>query len=109
MNFLSKKGLFSLTKDLRNDKLPLMDYLKEAENFYKSIEPKIKAFVPEKNRFKRLNKDAELLLSKYPKPSHRPLLFGIPIGVKDIFRVSGFETKAGSKLPPKNFDGKEII
>ncbi len=37
----------------------------------------------------------------------RPPLFGIPIGIKDIFHVNGFSTHAGSRLPPKQLMGEE--
>lgn len=34
-------------------------------------------------------------------------LAGVPLGVKDIFQVDGFETRAGSALPPEVFAGPE--
>src|SRR5438093_1081801 len=34
-------------------------------------------------------------------------LFGVPEGVKDIFHVDGFVTRAGSRLPPELFPGPE--
>ena len=104
---LSNKNLPALVKDLRNEDLLLMEYLQELEIIFKSLEPKVKAFVPENKRFERIRRDAELLLSRYPETSRRPSLFGIPIGVKDIFHVSGFETKAGSKLPSRILKGNE--
>ncbi len=104
---LSNNNLSSLAKDLRNNNLSLMNYLKELEITFKFLEPRINAFVPENKRFKRIRRDAELLLSRYPDISHRPLLFGIPIGVKDIFHISEFETKAGSQLPSRILKGNE--
>ena len=35
------------------------------------------------------------------------MLFGVPIGVKDIFLTDGFPTRAGSRLPESLFTGKE--
>jgi Asp-tRNA(Asn)/Glu-tRNA(Gln) amidotransferase A subunit family amidase len=67
----------------------------------------IKAFLPEPNRRKRLHQDLKELYQKLPNQKERPILFGIPIGVKDIFHVDGFETKAGSNLPSKIFQDKE--
>ncbi|MEV4623560.1 amidase [Asanoa sp. NPDC049573] len=41
-------------------------------------------------------------------PERGPLAAdGPPLGVKDIFRVDGFETRAGSALPPEVFAGPE--
>ncbi len=62
---------------------------------------------PEENRFERLSRDAKKLQERYPDPDNRPALFGVPIGVKDIFHVAGFETRAGSDLPPEELTGYE--
>ena len=43
----------------------------------------------------------------FPDPASRPPLFGIPVGIKDIFRVDGFPTRAGSQLPAELFIGFE--
>ncbi|HEX7180489.1 MAG TPA: amidase [Thermoanaerobaculia bacterium] len=70
-------------------------------------EPAVRAFVPEEGRFERLRRDAEALRSRWPEPSDRPPLFGVPAGVKDIFHVDGFETRAGSRLPLEALRGNE--
>src|SRR5262249_2824459 len=36
-----------------------------------------------------------------------PSLYGVLIGVKDIFRATGFPTRAGSRLPPELLAGDE--
>jgi Asp-tRNA(Asn)/Glu-tRNA(Gln) amidotransferase A subunit family amidase len=59
------------------------------------------AFIPEVGRFKRLHQDLAYLVKKYPDPQSRPDLFGIPVAIKDLYHVSGFLTRAGSKLPPE--------
>src|SRR3989304_1645800 len=43
----------------------------------------------------------------YPTPSRRPTLFAVVVGVKDIFRVDGFATRAGSRLPAEALAGEE--
>jgi Asp-tRNA(Asn)/Glu-tRNA(Gln) amidotransferase A subunit family amidase len=65
------------------------------------------AFTPEAGRFKRLRRDLTDLINKYPVPQSRPVLFGIPVAIKDLYHVDGFETRAGSKLPPELLKGEE--
>ena len=62
---------------------------------------------PKQNRFERLLKDAEELVSRFPDLKNRPPLFGVLIGVKDIFHVDGFTTQAGSRLPSNELQGDE--
>lgn len=89
------------------DKLPLMRYLDKLEAYFKVQDPVVRAFVPEGKRFERVRRQAEELLAHYPQPDRRPPLFGVPVGVKDIFHVEGIDTQAGSKLPPEELRGKE--
>lgn len=39
--------------------------------------------------------------------ARRPPLFGVPVGVKDIFRVDGATMRCGSLLPPLLLEGEE--
>ena len=79
----------------------------QLEDHFNKREPEVLAFLPEAGRFDRLRREARQLLDRYPQPDQRPLLFGVFIGVKDIFRVDGFPTRAGSRLPPDLFAGEE--
>lgn len=63
------------------------------------------SFLPETDREKRLLFEVEELFRKFS--DEKPPLFGIPVGVKDIFHVDGFLTRAGSALPPKVLKGAE--
>ncbi|TVR41986.1 MAG: amidase [Bacteroidia bacterium] len=65
------------------------------------------SFLPEAGRRGRLLSNLEELYVTYPLAASRPPLFGVPVGVKDIFRVDGFETRAGSRLPAFEFAGEE--
>ncbi|HLB50375.1 MAG TPA: amidase [Anaerolineales bacterium] len=105
MNFPST--LPALADALRNGGLLITDYLSHLESNFNSREPDVLSFIPEEGRFDRLRRDAQALLTRYPDPNTRPPLFGVPVGVKDIFHVSGFVTRAGSKLPPDLFQGSE--
>lgn len=90
----------SLTTDL-------FDQIDEIEYRFKIYEPLVKAFLPEEERFERLRKEAESLLSRFPHAENRPALFGMFVGVKDIFQVDGFTTRAGSHLPTEEIQGDE--
>ena len=72
-----------------------------------SVEQQIHALIPEPGRRERVFAELDALLARYPDPATRPPLFGIPFGVKDIFRVDGFETRAGSRLAPDLFSGEQ--
>ncbi len=105
--FTEKTNIAGLARSFQNNTFNAGEYLK---NLCKKIDNKdvhVKAMLPEKNRAERLIRDYEDLEKVFPDPKKRPSLFGVPIGVKDIINVKGFETKAGSKLPPKLFKGKE--
>ena len=99
----------TLTAALRSGELSLFAYLDDLEAHFAAREPDVLAFVPENGRFPRLRREAEELYANYPDPDGRPLLFGVPVGVKDIFHVDGFITQAGSKLPAEILQGGEAV
>jgi Asp-tRNA(Asn)/Glu-tRNA(Gln) amidotransferase A subunit family amidase len=100
-------NLTNLTHAFRNNELSPRDLISSLQSLYDSREPNILAFIPEENRFERLLKDAEELVRKYPDVNNRPLLFGMTVGVKDIFHTDGFVTQAGSRLPSNELQGDE--
>lgn len=63
--------------------------------------------VPEAGREQRLLQQARELEEKYPAPASRPPLFGVLVGIKDLFNVDGLPTRAGSQLPAGAFTGPE--
>ncbi len=71
------------------------------------VEPTIGSLVPEDGRVERLRSDAAALVDAHPDPAERPPLYGIPVGVKDIFHVDGMATRAGSELPSELITGPE--
>jgi Asp-tRNA(Asn)/Glu-tRNA(Gln) amidotransferase A subunit family amidase len=72
-----------------------------------AVDPQIEAFVPEPGRRERLLRDAEQLQQRYPDVAARPPLYGVLVGIKDIYRVDGLPTRGGSNLPPELFEGPE--
>lgn len=99
--------LAPLTQALRSGTLNLTDYLARLESHFNEKNEPVQAFLPEDNRFDRLRQEAAGLEAQYPNPSARPPLYGVPIGVKDIFHVNGFKTQAGSNLPADSLTGPE--
>ncbi len=104
---MNTQSLSELTAQLRDGRLSLLDYLDTLEAHINGREPEVLAFVPEADRFGRLREEAAELLARYPDPAARPPLFGVPVGVKDIFHVDGFPTQAGSRLPTAVLAGAE--
>lgn len=67
------------------------------------FDPRVRAFLPESGRRDRVHAAAEALAQRHPDVATRPPLFGVLVGVKDIFAVDGLPTRAGSALPPEEF------
>lgn len=82
-------------------------YFEQLEVNFDARESEIRAFLPEEHRFSRLRDEYRALEERYPDPEARPPLFGLPVGVKDIFHAEGFETHAGSKLPADRLAGEQ--
>ena len=72
-----------------------------------AIDPDVRAVLGEPDRAERVGWAVEDLLERFPEPAERPPLFAVPVGVKDIFHVEGFPTRAGSELPPETLAGPE--
>ncbi|MFI6447288.1 amidase [Kitasatospora sp. NPDC050543] len=64
------------------------------------IDPVLRAFVPEPGRHHRLHAEAGALAARHRDPSTRPALYAVAVGIKDVVRVDGLPTHAGSALPP---------
>ncbi len=92
---------------LRNGQLDLFQYLDALFARMEEVEPLVRAFVPEPDRKRRVMEEAQALVEAFPDPGQRPVLFGVPIGVKDIFHAAGLPTQAGSALPPEALTGEE--
>ena len=92
---------------LRSGELELTAYIDEICDRIDAAEPQVQALLPEPDRRARLRSEAAALQARFPDPGRRPPLFGVLVGVKDIFRVDGFPTRAGSKFPPEVLAGPE--
>jgi len=100
-------GLLENSEALKSGKISLSKYVNKICDRIDNLEPIYHSLLPESNRRSRLLKETKELENKYPDTNNRPSLFGVLLGVKDIFSVEGFPTKAGSKLPSKLFEKEE--
>ncbi len=82
-------------------------YLEQMCRRIDHIDPEVKAMLPESDRLHRLRAEAALLREQSQTPDDYPPLFGALVGVKDVFHVDGFVTRAGSEVPPELFAGPE--
>jgi Asp-tRNA(Asn)/Glu-tRNA(Gln) amidotransferase A subunit family amidase len=105
--YTASAPLGETAQKLRKSTLDLFEYINTVCDRIEQVEPQVQSLVPENNRRQRLLREAEALQQRFPSPDDRPPLYGILLGVKDIFRVDGFATHAGSQLPPEEFAGEE--
>lgn len=92
---------------LCSNQLDLAASINEACDRIDAAEASVQALLPEPQRRARLLAEAQALRAQWPDPAARPPLYGILLGVKDMFRVAGFSTRAGSQLPSELFAGPE--
>ncbi|MDG5821392.1 amidase [Natronococcus sp. A-GB7] len=104
---LYDEPLAAAADGLRVGRIDLEAYLDELEQRADVIEPKIQSLVSEDGRWKRLRKEAAELSDRYSDSTDRPPLYGIPVGVKDVFHVDGLPTRAGTDVPSEALAGDE--
>lgn len=105
--YLSPMPLAATVSQLRNSHSSLTDYVNHICDRIDAVEPAVQALIPEANRRDRLIREARALEAQYPDPAQAPPLFGALVGVKDIFHVHGFLTRAGTAVPPEALQGEE--
>ena len=100
-------SLAQLAPGLGRDDPPATQYVDAVLHRLEQAEPRISSLIPEDGRANRLRREAQAMARLYPTSSRRPTLFAVVVGVKDIFRVDGFPTQAGSRLPVEALAGDE--
>ncbi|NOX63202.1 MAG: amidase, partial [Chloroflexi bacterium] len=90
MSLVHPLPLAALARDLRSGQLDLLQFIDDLCDRIDAVEPTVQALLPEPDRRNRLLAHAQQLLARFPDPATRPPLFGVPIGVKDIFHAEGF-------------------
>lgn len=71
------------------------------------VDQVIRAFVAEPARRNRLEVEARSTKERWADQRNKPALYGVPVGIKDIVRVEGLPTRAGSAVPPEALAGKQ--
>ncbi|MBW2129331.1 MAG: amidase [Deltaproteobacteria bacterium] len=94
-------------ENLRSGRMDLIRHLEELCGWIERLDPEIHALVPGTARRDRIMEEAGRLLERFRDPAQRPPLFGLTLGVKDIFRVTDLPTRCGSSLPSRLFEGPE--
>ncbi len=101
------QSVINLSQKLKNEEIDIFDFYEKLINFHNEIDLSIKSFLPEKNKKERIFEEISTLLKKYPDKENRPELFGVPVGIKDLMNVNGFETQCGASLPSDLFETPE--
>lgn len=97
-----------LAAELADEQISLGEYFSAALDRIDEAEGEIAALLPEQGRRERLLAEAEELRRRFPRGS-RPPLYGVLVGVKDLFKVEGTPRTAGSRLPATAFEGAESL
>jgi Asp-tRNA(Asn)/Glu-tRNA(Gln) amidotransferase A subunit family amidase len=90
---------------LRTGALDPAKCLADALDRIDAVDPQLRAFLPEPDRRARLMAELAALRSDRSR-ADRPL-YGVPVAVKDLYRVDGLPTRAGSRLAASHFAGPQ--
>ncbi len=99
--------LAATVEALRDGQVDLITHVDEMCDRIERFDTQVEAILPEPDRRRRLRTEAKELQERFTNPDNRPPLYGALVAVKDIIHVSGFVTRAGSKVPPELFSGPE--
>ncbi len=97
-----------VVEGVRDGSLDLLEHVEQLCDRIDEIEPHLQALVPEEGRRRRMVADAQGVLDRVGGSVDLALsLSGVIVGVKDIFHVDGFTTRAGSEVPADLLQGPE--
>lgn len=102
LDLVRRRSLVEDLAALRDGSVDVRGYVNAVCDRIQQCEPQIHAFVPENGRRHRLLESIESVDAVRDMP-----LSGVPVGIKDIIRVDGMQTKAGSMLPSGLFAGAQ--
>lgn len=94
------RPLAPAARALRTGNRDPVAYVEDLSDRIATVESTVQAWVDGPRPRPVLTAGAAAIERRYPDPADRPPLFGIPVGIKDVFHVAGLPTRAGSDLPP---------
>lgn len=106
-DLLGDAPLSPASRSLRFETTDIETYYGDLRDRIERIDPTIRAFVDEENRWGRVDRAIDRVRARFPDPEARPPLYGVPVGIKDVFQVAGLETRAGSRVPPEELSEPE--
>ena len=95
--------LGSAVEKTQNEEFDVRREIGELVDRVGALDGQLQTMIPEPGRRERLSTEAGRLKERFSDAGKKPALFGALVGVKDIFRVDGFPTQAGSELPADLF------
>ncbi|MFC7071388.1 amidase [Halobaculum lipolyticum] len=103
----SGEALAPVARALRSGETTPREYAATVRDRIDARDDAVRAWVDGAKSREWLVAEAEAVERRHPvdDPGERPPLFGVPVGVKDIFHVDGLPTYAGSDLPPGELAG----
>ncbi|MFB6117469.1 amidase [Halosegnis sp.] len=104
---LADRPLATVAADLQSGRRDPADYVATCRDHIDTVESDVRAWVDGGKPREQLAAEARALSARHPDPDSRPPLFGVPVGVKDIFHVDGLPTRAGADIPPGEVVGPE--
>ena len=107
IKWVAERSLVNDMVALRRGEMSLADAIDALEKRFAQVESAVQAYLPERDRFARLRREAAELETRFAASEGRPPLYCALLGVKDIFHVDGFVTRAGATVPPELFEGEQ--
>jgi len=106
-DLLGEARLGNLARAFRTGERDPAAFLDQLRERVSTVEPSVRAFVDGTVSWDRVERNLESLSDRYPDDAVRPPLYGVPVGVKDIFHVDGLPTRAGSDVPADDLRGAQ--
>ncbi|QLG29218.1 amidase [Halorarum halophilum] len=105
--YVDEAELADVVASFRTGRSTPASYLDRCRDRVERVDATVRAFLREDDRWTRVTDRLDALDGSGESLAERPPLYGVPVGVKDIFNVDGLSTRAGTDLPPELFDGPE--